>query len=321
LTSPDTDPTLPGLDLASPAIVERYVQGMRRLHDDWAALTPNQRVGRVKETLNAALTEAGVPAVQLSARPGLGTGGVFDFTQWIVRVGSETFQQPVLRSEQMSRLAGVAYHEAAHAQQWHDMARFHAGHGMTAAEITRATGIRQTQVLDAAIARPMEPPGQGSDARSRSAAEYHESVYGDGARHREQTLDDLPIHRMAVELAQNRYAGREAAFGPEHNLTVQARRDLRSAQSQLEQTHRAYRGLPEERDAWVLEEAVVKRAGAAPTPTSTQSWHPLQSTSEPARTQVAPESRPGKQIGQKPPPRPPRRPPTDATRRRPGSGR
>lgn len=207
------------------------------VRDEWGELDADERAARLADAANDRLAAAGVPACVHELVELAGTeAGQFDFTTWTLRLGSGAFSLDEVTPEQALNAARTVYHEARHAEQWFQIARYLAGRGRSAAQIRQAMTI-PAHVAAAAAANPLR---RGS-TESVVAEGWYQSVYGSQAAARNRTLDEVRAASVAFAAARDAH---EAEPTPETEAA------LTEARERFERAHAAYSNLPEEFDAF-----------------------------------------------------------------------
>jgi hypothetical protein len=193
--------------------------------------------------------------------------GQLDFTGWRLDVNERVMNKTAITDAEAASVADTIYHEARHGEQWYRMARLLAGKGKDAA------AIRKEMLVPDKVAKAAEKdPLKGNSAEAKEAAAWHRSVYGSGAKKRNEILRSLGPLRTKVVAARKTYetAVQElrtaSVIDPQAGLlaqglaaanaslamlkAVQARISLRMAEAAFKKAYQAYRNLPEEVDAW-----------------------------------------------------------------------
>jgi hypothetical protein len=251
--------------IASSLSVERFVAAARELHKSWSEKGAVARADELGDAANTELEQASVPSTGIVVRDLGVRSGEFDHQPWDLALARETFEQPEISTDDMSTVAGVVYHEARHAEQWHRMMRLEAGRGVSADQLAETYAIKKEVAKDAA-AEPLT--ASGKDGHQASA--WHESVYGSKLEERGRILGQLNKRGAvfqgsldAMNAAADEY-DRLVAHPATDTAAVQAAEEkwnsLTSkyieAQTAFEAVYEQYRALPEERDAWKVGERV-----------------------------------------------------------------
>lgn len=212
--------------MTDPLTLEEFCNGWAQLMADWAGLTPAQREQRMRELVNNALQRSGTPPIsQITANAPAGANGAYDFTSHTIQVGSGMFGA----TPPSARVAGTLVHEARHAQQWYNAARYLASGNRGAGAIHSATGINPAVCQSAAA----NPAGLNTVAGQHGRM-LHNSYYGPHSGYNAQIR------------------GINQAGGDPGN--------------------RLYYGLPEERDAEEVTEALNGSCAAAHDSSWSPSW-------------------------------------------------
>src|SRR5262249_38589707 len=179
------------------------------------------------------------------------TNGHLDFEDWAVTLNEDKLTPGTIDPTKLGELTNTAYHEARHGEQWYQMARHLAEGGTPPSKIAQELDIPQA-VAEQAAKEPKMSPQQAADA-----AKYYDSVYGQGAAHRNQVLGGLDTLPQKVEAARIEYQR------VEHDPSVpmaekQAKFDAwLDAYNKAQQNYQDYRNLPAEADAWATGDAVA----------------------------------------------------------------
>ncbi len=256
--------------LASDLAVDRFTDAAEDLERSWPEKDTVARAKTLGDAANVALDEASVPATGTIVR-NLGVrSGEFDHEPWDLALAKETFEKDEIGAEEMSEVAGVVYHEARHAEQWHKMMRLEAGRGVGAKELAETYAVKKEVAEDAAA----EPLTAGSKGAEKASA-WYESVYGTKLEERGQILtklDELGGTFQAALDAMNAAADRHAQLAAAQDTdpaTLQAAEDewnrlteeYVEAQTAFEAVYEQYRALPEEKDAWAVGERIEEEYG------------------------------------------------------------
>ena len=236
MAGPRTLPAAFPTGLAADANEEQYAEDVEAFQGEWATLTtPEARIDKVIEIVNARLTASNVhPVLHEFANTGAATAQ-FDFTTWKVQIGRSHFEGATISDEQMTSLAGTIYHEARHSEQWYRIAQMLAGKGRTAAQIATETSIEATAVA-AAFADPIAT----GTMESVIAQGWYDSIYGRDAAARNATLDEVLAAKTALEAA---------ILANNTSSTPATQATLTRARARFDIAFKAYKNLPEEADA------------------------------------------------------------------------
>lgn len=229
---------LPGPGSAQPstAVGRPGVTLDRRV--EWATLgSVEARGAALGRIASEPLVAAGVPVPEVRVADIGGATGQFDARTWVLQLSSTVLAAVEGRTTvELALVAGVARHEARHAEQWFEMARLRAGDGLDAAALEAEMGI-PLAVAAAAVGQPLVP---GSIAASRARA-WWDSIYGAGHDHREATIAGLHASKNAYDEAVRRY---------HQSPSPATGADVHAAQQAFTPAYAAYRELPEEDDAF-----------------------------------------------------------------------
>lgn len=170
-----------------PSNIEQYVR------DTWgdanSCMSPNDRAQAVVDDVNRQLANEGIPQVGWRFNSAHGTGAVFSFNDWHMELGETPYSMDIADNatpEQQAWQVSSVYHEARHAEQWYRMARERIGLGATPEQVVQVMQIPDWVALAAAA-----DPITQCDASQYEAEQWYHSVYGDGAGHRNDTLNDV----------------------------------------------------------------------------------------------------------------------------------
>ncbi len=153
-----------------------------------SCMSPDDRAASVMAAVNERLAAEGLPYVQYQWGSG-SAAGQFDFRTWTMELGYGPFsveEADNASTAQQADLLDTVYHEARHSEQWFRMARNRAGLGATAADIVAVMHIPHW-VADLAVANPIRE----CDPSQFEAEQWYQSVYGSGAGHRNDVLNDV----------------------------------------------------------------------------------------------------------------------------------
>jgi hypothetical protein len=176
--------------IQEPGNIQEYVRQV--WGDANSCMSPDDRAAAVVAHVNEQLQQEGVPAVGWRFNAAHGTGAVFGFRDWTMELGESPYSMDVADNatpDQQAWQVSSVYHEARHAEQWFRMARQRSGLGATPEQIEHVMQIPLTIAQWAA-----HSPITQCDASQYEAEEWYRSVYGDGAGHRNPTLNDVQSH-------------------------------------------------------------------------------------------------------------------------------
>jgi hypothetical protein len=223
--------------------------------DQWAALaTPEARLKKLVELVNATLDAHGVPKVTEAFDADKNNDGSFNFPTWAMNVGRDQLDKASVNADEARELTATIYHEARHTEQWFRMAQLRAAQGLSAAGIATEMGI-PARIAREAKSKPLT---RGS-MEAVIAQGWFDSVYGSGAEHREAVLNELTAAGNALRAAQ---AARDK------NPTPATEAALVKAQERNTKALEGHSNLAEENDAFATEaEASSAITGGSPAPT------------------------------------------------------
>jgi hypothetical protein len=201
-----------------------------QLHTRWTTF-PNAaaRARKVFDITCAVLDVCRVPRPSLELTAALGgASGLFDFATWKIKVDPRGFGAAVPTRDQFLQLITLIFHEARHCEQWFQMARYAAvGHQMTAARLASSLYIPK-RIASIALSRKMGL----HDPMLALTRQWYDSVYGAKSGFRGITLGGLMLRRRGDAGLLNEFRN---GF------------------------HGRYSGvLPEERDAWAIQDRVAE---------------------------------------------------------------
>lgn len=256
-----------GTGMASRVAIDRFIVAAKKTKKDWGTLDKNARARRYTDAANGELGKTGAPALGPSVKDIGSANGELDFTAWKLDVSERLMNRSAITDDEAASVADTIYHEARHGEQWYRMARLLAGKGKNAA------AIRKEMFVPDKVAKAAEKdPLKGNSVEAKEAAAWHRSVYGSGAKKRNEVLKSLGPLRAKVVAARKTYknAVRDlrtaSVIDPQAGLVtqglavarvslatlkaVQAQISLRMAEAAFGKAYQAYRNLPEEVDAW-----------------------------------------------------------------------
>jgi hypothetical protein len=203
--------------------------------DRWPQLTPNERAAGLVKLVNVSLEAAGVPPVTPNPKT-MNDAGQFDFETWGMDIGIPALSIAQPTRAQAADVVDTIYHEARHAEQWFRMAQLRAMQGRSAAQIRKEMTIQLT-IAQAAFDAPLE----AGSMQALVAQGWFDSVYGVDSDHRDRTLKELDAADAALRAAR-------AAYKQHPTPVSDAARGR--ARARYVKAVAAYKGLPEENDAW-----------------------------------------------------------------------
>jgi hypothetical protein len=223
--------------------------------DQWAALaTPEARLKKLVELVNATLDAHGVPKVTEAFDADRNNDGSFNFPTWAMNVGRDQLDKASVDADEARELTATIYHEARHTEQWFRMAQLRAAQGLSAAGIATEMGI-PARIAREAKAKPLT---RGS-MEAVIAQGWFDSVYGSGAEHREAVLNELTAAGNAL---------RAARAARDKNPTPATEAALAKAEERNAKALEGHSNLAEENDAFATEpEASAAITGGSPAPT------------------------------------------------------
>ena len=231
----------PAAEVSRPALGEPTLS--------WAAFdSVEARAAALGRIVAAHLGGAGVPMPAVRVADIGGATGQFDPHTWTLELSSAVLARVSDRtSSELAVVAGVARHEARHAEQWFRMARLRAADGLSAPALSVEMGL-PPEIASAAIGRPLLLAGP----TAVEARLWWDSIYGPNGDHREVVIDRLHAAKTAYD---------EAARAYRQSPSAAAGEVLQAARQALGPAYRAYRDLPEEADAFAVQDRFLHGHG------------------------------------------------------------
>lgn len=217
----------------------------------WASLHSAEARGAALGRLLAhRLVRTGVPVPVTEVSDTGAALGLFRPQTWVLQLSVSALSEvPSRTSGEIAALAGAAHHEARHAEQWFRMAQLRARQGQSTAAIAAAMSL-PPHVADAAV--NVVPSGTVVDV---DAQRWWDSIYGSGNGHRNRVLSDLHSAKTAYNDAVRHYRDHPSAEAA-HGLT--------QAKNGLQPVYAEYRALPEELDAFRVQDQFIQSAKPHP---------------------------------------------------------
>jgi hypothetical protein len=213
------------------------------LHADWAALTPMQRLQRMRDVVNRGLARDGVPPIEARFEPGKHWAHFYE-TRWELSMPRELFMGDHVSPADFAKACALMAHEARHAFQEFEALR-------TVTDRAELEGhIIPDHVLEAVQKAGVLDP---ATLRHGEAREWFESVHGTGRAHRETVLADLDKSVRGLREAQEAL---DRATTVEYRLLAETARD--TWRREFERVDPLYRALAEEVDAYAWQGHVQK---------------------------------------------------------------
>lgn len=265
-------PPLTGLD--SPAMKAKFLSKMCKLSDFQDRLAA--AVDNGQYALSDILQKFFLPAVQSALRdvgvafPATPTdthlmklmsikdvSGSFSHYTWRYDIdqgvlGEAFGKKPEQRKPALISLCNTVYHETRHAEQFYRILRFLAGAGWPLEQIAETTQIRR-EVIQQALKEPLKLPEKGWTPEAAEAREWFESLFGNDAKERKDTirfLMDVKIAKLKVEVAiQTEKVNKMIGMGDEEQWKSLVR-EYKTLVEFSDVADEEYRALPEEVDAW-----------------------------------------------------------------------
>ncbi|HEX9260284.1 MAG TPA: hypothetical protein VF855_12150 [Acidimicrobiales bacterium] len=153
-----------------------------------SSMSADDRAQALIDDVNARLNQEGLPGLYWNWNAGAGDSGQFDFRSWTMELDATAFDPARYEGGNeatRAELLDTIYHEARHSEQWFRIARERIGLGQPAADAATTMGIPQW-VADLAAQNPILQ----CDTSQYEAEQWYQSIYGEGADHRHEVLND-----------------------------------------------------------------------------------------------------------------------------------
>jgi hypothetical protein len=247
-------------------IADQFANSLKQLQTNWQNMTIPERTAALKSIINKTLNSAGLPTCDVRSLQLGRTSGQFDREYWRITVDSDLLNQPKLSNKDVIELGQKLYHEARHSEQFYRIAQMLAsqppnGQKRTPQEIVNELGVplsvaqRATQSVKST---PLSP------AQLQAANAWYQSMYGTGRNYRSQVFNQLDTTALAYQKAQNAYdtalvnAKKLPGAVPPQTIAQLERLSQRvdSTLKAYQKAYEAYRKLPEEADAFRVQDRV-----------------------------------------------------------------
>lgn len=239
-----------GTGIASAAGLKSAVEAGEALSKEWVELgSVEARAGRLEKMANEALPPGISTPIKVVIRPEAGFGAwKFNPTRFEITIPSGWLGA---RSETlMPTIVAKIHHETRHAEQYWLVARRLTAKNVSRADIIARTGL-EGNVVDQAMLRPL----LDGEAEAAAADKWITSI-GDvgGQAKRTKVYQNLDRADANLAKAKEELTAVEKSGNPEAIRT--ARNNFEDEREVFDECYRAYRSLPEEVDAWGVEEAI-----------------------------------------------------------------
>jgi len=238
------------LGLATPEQLEKFILQVHPIAGaGFARLTAIEKAAVLTGNINQRLAELGLP--EAVYRLGSGNRPHFDWKTWSITYPESILQKTVYSAEDLKYLKEMTLHEARHAEQGYQAARFMAGEGKDAKWIEQSMHV-QDKAAKKAFANPMKK----DDPAYANAEEWYQSIWGNKSEWRESVFKNmdrtekelLMIESQARAAVADLEATPLARRNPQRALALEAKAKELNAENK--KWTEAYEKLPEERDAY-----------------------------------------------------------------------
>lgn len=237
---PEAVPFQPGVaGAASPPQFASPPRSLEALVTDMPNMNLRDRARAINAHVQEEVRSVGAPDVRSSVDPGRGTGAQFDPASWTIYYGEGVVNGPV-DAAQLGAMFDTGTHEAHHAYQWFQMARYAAETGGT-----RIFDQIPPDVAGLAQAAPPLTPTERA-----TAARWHDSVFGANRNDRNAAYVDMNAYERSTEVSNadlDRVMNDPNATAADRERATEAR-DIERAL--FDDAYERYRTLPEEMTAW-----------------------------------------------------------------------
>jgi len=242
--------------VASAKAIKAGAEAAEGLAKEWTQLgTVEARINWLQQRVDAILREAGVPNAKIVPNPDLSVRRAFyNQAQHEISIGTWWFQED--RSiEEIMKLTGISLHEARHAEQWFLMARRLAAKSGTAEQFARL-GLPQ-DIEKLARSQPLFDTAAEASAADR----WLDSIVSDTGRQlRKSAYAELDAAKRDLAEAQKAYTSAKDGGNPQ--AITDAKNTLEDKQVLFDAAYETYKKLPEEMDAFGVNEAIEARVRA-----------------------------------------------------------
>ena len=225
------------------------------------------RASVLGDIVNERLAAAGIPKIKVRASKKLSGEGVFNHRTWTMELNSATLtKDELLTGGNFGKLVSYAYHEARHAEQYFLMARKMAAEGKTPVEIAKKWkqgGIElPPEIAEAAVKANRKLPPLTAEETAKAGV-WHDSVFGSGRPARQKLLGEMEAQGKIMASARKRLKALDAikAKGGRVDPAEMSRLEAsyEAARVESNRLYPQYQALPEEADAFAVQEAAKKR--------------------------------------------------------------
>jgi exonuclease VII small subunit len=272
--------------LSDQASINSHVSAMQKVFADWSRKPSetqlevvDRRQTAVREALNNTLEASGLPKVELKLQslnpsPEYGIQGYYIVKDNIIYYNRAAFETPQPSAKAAETLVGVLYHEARHAEQFHQIAK---------SEIAKLP-VRSQPALDNLAGRlSIDNPivnhaAQRINAQpltteqAKQAAIWQQSLYGTGTQQSqnirvqwanstlklEQERLKLDQARTTYEQAQAQYPTGDPQIQAAYQQYIKAYGVWQNARHAFAQLDAKYKAIPEEVDGNAIQQRVIE---------------------------------------------------------------
>jgi hypothetical protein len=252
---------LAGASLADSEALERFGQAAFANRSKWAELSPKQRIENFEDAINDELANLGLPRIRVVPVEDMPPGNAaFNGGSWQIKVSlidigadaPEGADALMLFERQLADLSADIYHEAQHARDTFQAARYRAGEGWTYERLTASPkqggGGISDEVAKLAKARPLDPKSAEGMANARLANNLIPEDAHEVAR-LNKVLDDMDKAKANRTAKRNAYM--EAVSRRDSPQTLAGlKRMADDAETEYLAAYREYRGLDHELEGW-----------------------------------------------------------------------
>jgi X-X-X-Leu-X-X-Gly heptad repeat protein len=272
--------------LSDQASINSYVSAMQKVFADWSrrpSETQQEAVERrqaaVKEALDNVLEASGLPKVKLELQslnpsPEYGIQGYYIVKDQIIFYNRAAFETPQLSAKAAETLVGVLYHEARHAEQFHQVAKSEIAKLPVRSQpaldnLATRLGINNSIVNHAAQQINTQPL---TTEQAKQAAIWQQSLYGTGTQQSqniraqwanstlklEQERLKLDQARNTYEQAQAKYPAGDPQIQAAYQQYIKAYGVWQNARHAFAQLDAKYKAIPEEADGNAIQQRVIE---------------------------------------------------------------
>jgi hypothetical protein len=231
---------------------------------DWGGVAHADRPKQLEPLVNITFKRKPVPVPDVKVELGGKAGNRFDHKSWTIYLEDRFFADGIRQSE-YDEMIRAMWHEADHVEAWYGMARAKGPEFKSPQELADAMDLRTPRAREAAVdayAKPMK----ASDPQHAEMLRFWESVYGSGAKGRNQVFDKLDAAEKHMstrgtvfEVAANKCETAPKVIAPEKRdellrQAADAEEKWNAARADYEKAYKAYSELPEEARAFATEQ-------------------------------------------------------------------